>query len=507
MPGCMAPIVLEWLNLLFRVAHVLAAIMWVGDSFLFMFLDSHLVAPSRPREGDVQGELWMTHSGGFYELVKRKSLKASELPPVLHWFKWESYTTWITGFFLLGWVYYLGGSGLLVDDASPLGHVAAIHVSLGILFGGAVVYHLLCGTPLVANNRVFGAVGLVLITALAWGLSHIFTPRAVYLQVGATLGTIMSSNVMLRIIPAQRHMLAATKADQPVDTSYGARAKQRSVHNHYLSIPVLFMMVSNHLPVVYGGRFGWLVLALVSVFAVGVKYFMNFRRATHPVILLGGAGALVGAIALADPRASLQHPPELADAPPVSWATVDEIIRSRCVTCHMKQPTNPGFVAPPLGVTLETPQQVKDHADRILVRAVLTRTMPLGNITGMTDRERTLLGAWVVQGASLEAQGDSALSSPAQAFARVVWTDRCSTCHGASGKGDGAVGVTLNPRPRDFGDAAWQASVDDAHLRKVIVEGGAAVGKSPLMAPNLDLRDKPEVVDELVKQVRALGGK
>lgn len=492
----MEPFVLEWLNLLLRVAHVIAAIMWIGDSFLFMFLDSHLSKPMKPREGDVVGELWMTHSGGFYEVVKRKSLAASELPPQLFWFKWESYTTWITGFFLLTVVFYLGGSAALVDPTSRLSHGAAVGLSLGLLVAGMIGYHVLCLTPLVSRPRAMGVVGLIVITGLAWGLGKVFAPRAVFLQLGAMLGTIMSSNVLLRIIPAQQHMLAATRANQPVDTSYGMRAKQRSVHNHYLTLPVLFTMISNHLPGVYAHQRAWLVLALVFVFLVGVKYAMNARGATHPVIALGTLGALAGVVGLTAPRGGAVIDPAYAAGAPVGMGTVNRIISSRCVTCHSKTPADPSFVSAPGDVRFDTPEEIKAHASRIFVRAVQTKTMPLGNLTGMNDEERTLLGTWIAQGANTDALDSTA------AMARDLFAVRCAMCHGDCGAGDGPGGVALKPPPRDFGDPTWQAATTDEHIRKAIVEGGAAVGKSATMPANPDLAAEQDLLKELILYVR-----
>ncbi len=491
----MEAFVLEWLNLLLRVAHVIAAIMWIGDSFLFMFLDSHLSTPTKEREGDVVGELWMTHSGGFYEVVKRRSLAA--LPPRLFWFKWESYSTWITGFFLLTVVFYLGGAAALIDADSPLSHGAAIGLSLGLLFGGAVVYHLLCLTPLVRSPAAMGLVGLVAVGGLAWGLGQVFAPRAVFLQLGAMFGTIMSSNVMLRIIPAQRHMLAATQSGQPVDTTYGARAKQRSVHNHYLTLPVLFTMLSNHLPGVYGHAHAWLVLVLVFVFAAGVKYLMNFRGSSHPAVTLGTAGSLLAVLALTTPAPLGAADPTLAAMPKVGFATVQRIVDTRCVTCHAAQPADPSFLAAPGGVRLDDPALIAAHATRIYVRAVQTKTMPLGNLTGMTDEERRLLGAWIAQGADPEA------TDPAGA-GREVFLSRCALCHGEGGGGDGPGAAALKPPPRDLRDAAWQAATDDAALRKVIVEGGAASGKSAAMPPHPDLGQTPDQLEALLRFLRGL---
>lgn len=514
----MNALVQEWLNVLVRWAHVVAAIMWVGDSFLFMWLDSHLSKATKPREGEVVGELWMTHSGGFYEVVKRKSLRPDEMPAKLYWFKWESYSTWLSGFLLLVIVYYLGGKAMLVDVGSTLSHGAAVHLSLGLIVGAVALYHLLCKTPLANQMQVFGLVGLALISALAWWLSGVFTARAVFLQVGAMLGSVMASNVFFRIIPAQKHMLAATAAGQPVDTSYGLRAKKHSTHNHYLTLPVLFTMLSNHFPVLYGHEQAWAVLALLCVAGVGVKAFMNFRFAMHPLGLAGSAVALVGVIILTVPKGgnAATAMDAYAKQPKVSFATAQTIIQARCVTCHAKVPTSPMFPAPPVGVSLETPELIKFHADRIFVRAVQTKTMPLGNMTGLTDDERQLLGAWIAQGADVTASGASQIipSTPVVPApgasdagpldeAKTYFATVCVPCHGATGVGDGPAAVALDPKPRAFGDPAWQAGVTDEHLKKVILQGGPAVGKSVLMPPNPALQDKPEVVDALVKTIRA----
>ncbi len=393
----MSAVFQEWLNIVIRWAHVLAAIMWVGDSFLFMWLDSHLTNPSRKREGDVVGELWMTHSGGFYEMVKRKTLAKDELPPTIHWFKWESYSTWISGFLLLIVVYYAGGRAMLVEATSTLSHAEAVGISLSCLVGAVAFYDLLCRTPIIKRNRIFGVVGLALIVTVAWGLLQIFSPRAVFLQVGAMLGTIMASNVFFRIIPSQRHMLSATSAGEPVDPSYGYRAKQRSVHNHYLTLPVLFTMLSNHFSTLYSHAQAWAVLGLVFIAGVGVKYFMNFRRRTHPIILVGTVLACSAVAALTLPSSSTTTTSAAGDR--VAWGAVKLILETRCTGCHAKKPTNPGFAAPPVGLTFEDPRDVYAVKDRILVRAVQTKTMPLGNLTGMTEDERVLLGRWIAQGA------------------------------------------------------------------------------------------------------------
>ena len=396
----MNPAVQEWLNVLVRGAHVVAAIMWVGDSFLFMWLDSQLRKPERELPGEVVGELWMAHSGGFYEVVKRKSLTA--LPRELHWFKWESYTTWVTACCcdhrLLG-----RRPGMMVDAASRSAD-AGVLLSAGLIVGGLVVYDVLCRTPLVRDGRVFGLVVLALVGGVAWYTTRTFAPRTAFILVGAMLGTIMTSNVFLRIIPAQKHMLAATREGRPVDTSYGARAKVRSTHNHYLTFPVLLTMLSNHFPSLFGNALAWVVLLLLFVAGAGLKYVMNFRSRTHPVVALGTLLSFGAIVVITAPQA-VAIDPALAAGPKVSFATAQAIVQTRCVTCHAPTPTNPTVISAPSGVMLDTPERIGAYAERIYVRSVHTRTMPLGNVTGMSDEERLALGAWIAQGADIHAPG------------------------------------------------------------------------------------------------------
>ncbi|OJT21439.1 hypothetical protein BO221_26840 [Archangium sp. Cb G35] len=520
----MSAFIHEWLNLLVRWVHVIAAIMWIGDSFLFMWLDSHLTAPSRPREGAVVGELWMTHSGGFYEVVKRKSLAQGEMPDTLYWFKWESYTTWISGFLLLIIVFHLNGASLLIDPGVyPLTSWQAIAISLGLLPVAYGVYELLWKTPLAKNNRVFAAVGFVLITGLAYVLTHLFSARGAFLQVGATLGTIMAANVFFRIIPAQRYMLAMTREGKPVDTTLGLRAKGRSIQNHYLTLPVLFTMISNHFPSTYGGSKPWLVLGLLFVVGAGLKYVMNFRVNTPPLVWAGTGLAMVGVVFLTRP------PPDpaleqFAGKPPVKFEQVASVMQTRCATCHAARPSTPMFAAPPQGVVLDTPDSIRAHADRVFVRAVATKTMPLGNLTGMTEDERALVGAWFAQGGEVPSDAKMpdfvappVAAAPAEAptaganqadipeSARNYFASVCSTCHGPNGAGDGTVAAALDPKPRNFGDKAWQQSTTDEAIKKIIVEGGASVGKSLVMPPNPSLADDAETLNGLVKLIRAFG--
>lgn len=390
----MSAFVQEWLNLVLRWAHVLAAILWIGDSFLFMWMDSSLERPRKGREGDVSGELWMTHSGGFYEVVKHRTLGA--LPERLYWFMWQSYSTWITGVLLLAVVYGMGGRAMLLDAASGLSHGAAVAIAFGTLVAGWGVYEALCRVPGL-RGPLLAAAGLAAIAAAAWGLSIVLTPRAAFLLTGAAVGTVMTANVFFVIIPGQSRMLAATRAGRAADPADGARAKARSTHNHYLTLPVLLAMLSNHFPSLYGAPHAWAVLALLFVFGAGVKHAMNLRLRTPWPVAAGTLASLAAAVVLTLPPGPGPEARALAAQPAVDDAAALAIVQARCTTCHAARPSHEAFPAPPLGVELENPEQLRAWADRIVYRVVETRTMPLGNLTGMTDEERRVLGAWAWQ--------------------------------------------------------------------------------------------------------------
>lgn len=390
----MLAFLLEWLNVLLRWAHVTAAIMWIGDSFLFMWMDSSLEKPRAGRSGDVSGELWMTHSGGFYEVVKHRTLAA--LPEKLWWFKWQSYATWFTGVLLLTVVYGLGGRAMLLDTGSPLSHAAGFAIVAGVLTAGWLLYDGLNRVPGLTGLRL-GAVGLPLIAGAAWALGHVFTPRAAFLLVGATLGTIMAGNVFSVIIPGQGRMLAATRAGLPVDTAHGRRAKERSTHNHYLTLPVLFTMLSNHFPALYGNAHAWAVLALMVVAGAAAKLAMNTRERTPWWAVLGLVLSLGGVVALTRPPGESPAVRALDRHAPVDDATARLIVQTRCVMCHSSRPTQPGFATAPNGVMFDSAELMRAYADRIVYRVVETRTMPLANMSGITDDERVTLGAWARQ--------------------------------------------------------------------------------------------------------------
>jgi uncharacterized membrane protein len=394
----------DWLTLALRWVHVIAGIMWIGDSFLFMWMDSSLEPPSRPRQGDVAGELWMVHSGGFYEVVKRRTLAPAELPRRLYWFRWQAYTTWLSGFALLALIYWVGGAAYLVDrSVSNLGVGPAIGVSFGLLVVGWLLYQVLWDSPLGRRPVIAAVVSFALLVGATWGLTHLFSGRAAFIQIGAMLGTIMAGNVAHVIVPAQRKMLAATRAGAPADAALGVRAKVRSTHNHYLTLPVVFTMISSHFPASYAHPQSWLVLTLLMVVGVAAKCVMNDGLRTHRGILAAGATALIAVVTMTArvPGAvGVAHGVGGAPIPTdVAYATVEGIIQRRCLSCHASHPANPAFVEPPSGIVLEDPTRVHSLAQRIRVRVVETRTMPLGNLTGMTDAERDTVATWIAQGA------------------------------------------------------------------------------------------------------------
>ena len=387
------PVVLEWLQLLLRWTHVMAAILWIGDSFLFMWMDASLARPSAARPGTAAGELWMTHSGGFYEVVKHRSLAA--LPDRLFWFQWQSYATWLSGVALLVVVFAAGGRALLLDGGATLPHGVALALAFALLPLAVLLYELLCRA--VRSDAALAAAGLAACAALAWGLGQLYTSRAAFLLVGAALGTVMTANVFLAIVPAQRRMLSATRAGVPVDTTPGARAKRRSVHNHYLTFPVLFTMLASHFASFHAHRFAWAALALLFAGSAGVKLWMNLRGRMSRPLLAGTVACFVAVAALTAPPGESAAVRALASHPPVDPGEAYAIVQARCVACHAVRPAFAGFGPAPAGVTFESPEQMSAWSERILTRVVETRTMPLGNLTGMTDEERVRLGAWARQ--------------------------------------------------------------------------------------------------------------
>lgn len=291
----------EWLHLFLRWAHIVAAIMWIGDSFLFMWLDRALRPPQPARDG-VTGETYLVHGGGYYQVEKRL-FQPGKMPPVLHWFKWESASTWLTGFLLLVVVFYLGGEAMLVD-VSASGHLsggAAIALGLGLLPVCWLIYDSLWNSPLGQSTPLAGVLSVALFSALAWGVTRVYTGRAAFMHLGAVLGTLMVSNVWVRILPPQSRMLAAVKRGDAVDPAPGLAAKKRSTHNTYMTLPVVFIMVSNHFPTTYGSRWNWLAVILLGLAGAAVRHFMLVRT-KRVAWLLGFAAVTFAAVAFLTSR-------------------------------------------------------------------------------------------------------------------------------------------------------------------------------------------------------------
>ena len=384
----MSGYVLQWCDLVFRWFHFVAGVSWIGTSFYFVWLDDHLRA----------GELWSVHGGGFYH--QRKFPPGSSEPQLqhLHWFKWEAYATWFSGMVMLLIVYYLNAGTFLVDrSVANISPAEAIAVSLVTIAGGWMLYDLLC-RALDRRPLTLGVLIYLLFIAAAYGLTHLFSGRAAYIQVGAIAGTIMAANVFFVIIPGQRRMVAQLRAGEMPDPEPGRRGKTRSVHNTYFTLPVLFTMISAHYPMLYEGRWPWLTLALVAAAGIAVRYFfiLSHKQNVIPGLPLAAA-LLLGAAAVAvAPR-----PQPVASAAAPTFTRVAGIVQQRCAVCHSVHPSEPGFSSPPLGVLLQTPAEIRANAPRIEAQAVQSHAMPLGNITGMTQNERTLLGAWIAAGARI----------------------------------------------------------------------------------------------------------
>jgi uncharacterized membrane protein len=387
----------DWLSLLLRWAHIVAGIGWIGSSFYFMWLDSSL----KRREGmgaAVKGENWTVHGGGFYHT--QKYLVAPEaMPADLHWFKWESYSTWLTGFALLAVIYYWGAESFLIDrSVADLAPWQAIGLSVASLGFGWVVYDALCRSPLRADGRLVFAALFAFVCAMAVVYGQLFSARAAFLHVGALIATFMTGNVFFVIIPNQKIVVADLVAGRTPDPRYGAIAKLRSTHNNYLTLPVIFMMISNHYPMTFGHPWSVAIVAAVLLMGVVVRHWFNTWEsgATGPAVWWQwpAAAALSGFLVVFGGW----RPGAVEAAAPVTAAEAVALAQVHCAACHAARPTHDGFEEAPGGVMLETAEQLRAHAPRVLAQAVLTEAMPLGNETGMTAEDRARLGAWLRAG-------------------------------------------------------------------------------------------------------------
>ncbi len=407
----MGAFAMEFLSLLGRWVHLITGIAWIGASFYFVWLDNHLLAPTDASltEKGVGGELWAVHGGGFYNAQKYRVAPRS-LPASLHWFYWEAYSTFLSGFFLLCLLYYAQADVYLIDpQVAVLSKPAAIGISLGFLAGGWLLYDLLCRTALARHGAWLGLAVAALLSGAAYALCHVFSGRGAFIQFGAMLGTIMVANVFFVIIPAQREMVRAKQEGRDPDPQAGLRGKLRSVHNTYFTLPVLFTMISNHYAMTFGARHNWLVLIAISAAGLLIRAYFVARHKRHE---RGGKtspwAAVAGLLIIAATAAALAPKPAALDAaraaasdatqaPQAQFAAVQHIVALRCVPCHAAQPSQPGFSAPPNGVLLDSPAALLTRA-AVIAPQVETRAMPIGNLTGMTEPERTQLLDWIHHG-------------------------------------------------------------------------------------------------------------
>ena len=388
---------IDWLQLILRWVHLITGIAWIGASFYFVWLDNSLEPPQDANEADkgVGGELWAVHGGGFY-VVRKFRVAPEALPKTLHWFKWEAYWTWISGSLLLVAMYYLNARTYLIDPGvADLAPLSAVGVSIALIVAGWLFYDQLCKRLGLEREAWIAGAMIAFIALVAWALSHVFSGRGLYIEIGAMLGTIMVANVAHVIIPAQRKLVEAKRQGVVPDPIEASRGKQRSVHNNYFTLPVLFVMISNHYPLTYAHPRAWLVLIAVLLLAAYVRHFFNLRHKRRVVWAIPVTAAL-GALALAVLIAPAK-PPQVAGA---SFGDVQSIVARRCAGCHAEHPVQEGIAIAPKDVKLDTPERIVASAGKIYEQAVATRAMPIGNLTGMTDAERATIAAWVSAGAA-----------------------------------------------------------------------------------------------------------
>ncbi|MFC3153046.1 urate hydroxylase PuuD [Litoribrevibacter euphylliae] len=385
---------LEWANLFFRWFHVIAGIAWIGASFYFVWLDNSLENPPQwKKDKGIGGDLWAIHGGGFYEVAKYK-LGPEKMPENLHWFKWEAYTTWLTGMVMLWIVYYIGAESFLIDNSRlELTQWQAIGLGMGYIAVGFAVYEMLVKTPLRHNGKAFGLVLFSFLVFMAWFASEVFSPRGAFIHVGALIGTIMAGNVFLGIMPSQRALVEAVQRGEAPDPKYGAFAKLRSTHNNYFTLPLIFIMISNHYPMTYSHELNWLVLSAICFILAFARHFFNLRHRGEfkPSILLIAAIMMAGVAVWIAPK------PVEVNEEVVAGFTDQQgmaIIKERCASCHAATPTQAGFASPPAGVSLETMDQVMVIKPK-LIEVINSSYMPLGNITQMTDKERQQVIGWL----------------------------------------------------------------------------------------------------------------
>jgi uncharacterized membrane protein len=387
---------MEWLNIVLRVMHITFGIAWIGASFYFVWLENALNRTENVRD-ELAGNLWAIHGGGFYYLEKYK-VAPKTIPKNLHWFKYEAYFTWVSGFALLFIIYYFNAQAMLIDtNVMKMSTAAAIGIGIGSFVVAWLLYDLLCKSPLAKKGWLFSLIGLILLAGFAWFYSQVFSGRGAFIHFGAMIGGIMVANVFFVIIPSQKAMVNAGKKGVPPDPQKGQKALFRSLHNNYFTLPVLFVMVSNHFPSTFGNEYQWLTLVTISLGSAGIKHWLNLReRGQLSVWVLPASVILLLAVAYG--TAPKMNNAKCDD---VSFAAINSIIQQRCITCHSR-PSDAVYTSAPNGVKYDTPQEIASKKELILQRVVITKTMPQNNKTNMTLEERELIRCWIEQGAKTQ---------------------------------------------------------------------------------------------------------
>ena len=403
----MSAYLFDWVNLLGRWVHMITGIAWIGASFYFVWLDNHLEAPKESTDVDkgVSGEVWSVHGGGFYHAQKYQ-VAPPKLPETLHWFKWEAYTTWISGMFMMAIMYWYSAEIYLIDaGVADISKPVAIAIGLFVIAAGWFGYDWLCESKIGKNERNFALIIFVVLTVLAYVLCQLFSGRGAYMHFGAMLGTIMVGNVFYVIIPGQKDLVQAKAEGRQPNPIHGLRGKQRSVHNTYFTLPVLFVMISNHYALTYGHQYNWLILIAITLIGALIRiYFVARHKGKASLIpIFMALVVLAGVIALAapKPRAPIAtgdtSSSTAASLVQVSNAEAHAIVEARCSSCHASIPTQAGFPSAPKGIAFDTEADTIRHAATIHQQSVITRVMPIANLTGMTEEERDMIDYWYRQ--------------------------------------------------------------------------------------------------------------
>ncbi|MCY7310064.1 MAG: urate hydroxylase PuuD [Chitinophagaceae bacterium] len=388
---------MEWLNIVVRVMHITFGIAWIGASFYFVFLENALNRTDNIRD-ELAGNLWAVHGGGFYYLEKYKGAPKT-IPRHLHWFKYEAYFTWVSGFALLFIIYYFNASAMMIDtNVMKLTTTEAIGISIGSFIAAWCMYDLLCKSSLRKQPWLFVLTGIIILVGFAWFYSYVFSGRAAFIHFGAMIGSIMVANVFFVIIPSQKAMVQSAKKGIAPDPQKGKNALFRSIHNNYFTLPVLFVMVSNHFPSTFGNQYQWIVLAAITIGSAGIKHWLNLREQGKLSVWILPVSVIV-LLAVAYVTAPQ---PSTTKCKEVSFAEVNAIVQQRCISCHSSKPTDDFYTAPPNGVKYDTPQEIIAKKELIMQRVVVTKTMPQNNKTNMTPEERDAIRCWIEQGASIK---------------------------------------------------------------------------------------------------------